>query len=134
MYASPSTRTSSASMSSKSHRLISRPGVSHRSQRVVDWNLVAIYPTCGNGFKTSKVIVGILFNSKYAYFTWAAPSDPGCGRRTGRGCSRDRAVQTRRGTDLARSGWRRGSVLLSATNVGTHTRGLLEPGVGRIVQ
>ena len=31
--------------------------MSHRSQRVVDWSLVAIYPASSNGFKTCKVIV-----------------------------------------------------------------------------
>jgi hypothetical protein len=45
-------------MRRRSQRLISRPGVNHRSQRVVDRSLLAIYPACNNEFRICKVTVG----------------------------------------------------------------------------
>src|SRR5712692_5384041 len=102
--------------------------MSSSSQRVVDCNLVAIYPACSNGFKTCKVIVGLLFNLKYAYFTWAPPDGPAGGRRVARGCGRHRAVQARGGAYVARHGVGSRAVCLSTTNMRTHMPGVLESG------
>jgi hypothetical protein len=41
--------------------LIWRPGVSHRSHRVVEESLVAIYPVCENVFRTCKVTLVLRF-------------------------------------------------------------------------